>query len=96
MSGEYGLGDVVSGQMLPLRARPGDPDTLGPEFASALDDSMKDPTIVSPPEQWTRRMGSFAEALRRTDPVQVEKMAKEALIAPVRRRSRLKRGKLDG
>lgn len=95
---EYGLGDVVVGEVLPLRANPGDPDTLGPDFARSLHEIMEEPMVVLPPEQWTHRVGrsTFAEALQAASPDQVRTMAVDALVAPARRRRLLRRGKLDG
>lgn len=93
MNGEYGLGEVVTGGVLPMRAEPGAPDTLNTDFADTLHEAMQDPWSVLPPEEWTGRYHdpTFAEALQTADPAFVRKMAVESFTALARARTRVAR-----
>ena len=89
----YELGEVVTGEVLPLRAKSGEPDTLGPEFADALDEVTENPYEVLPSEEWTSRYrdSTFAEALQTANPELIRKLAIDSLIAPGRARRRMAR-----
>lgn len=60
-SREYGVAQVITGEVMPLRAEPGAPDTLNALFDATLEEVMRDPWPVLPPEEWThRRVGDKA------------------------------------
>ncbi|MEO5949551.1 MAG: hypothetical protein ABIP74_04035 [Candidatus Saccharimonas sp.] len=53
----YGVGTVTAGEVLPMRAEPGSPDTL--DFSSDTFSNVIDkPWEVLPPEEWMHRLGS--------------------------------------
>jgi|GEM_PF-6878350 len=52
----YGVGTVIAGEVLPMRAEAGSPDTLDLS-RDAISRVIDDPWAVVPPEQWTHRFG---------------------------------------
>ena len=54
----YGVGTVMTGEVLPMRAEAGSPDTL--DFSSdAFSRVLDDPWETLPPEQWTHRLADL-------------------------------------